>query len=130
MGRKLCSKKKKYQGTDDDLLAQLRHKKFFPMLTADGITYSDTPPFTHKSVAQERAKQIASHGWSSIAIPTGYTKSEKPSWAALSALKLAQNAVAEQDNLLHGLSIRIYHTTKHAEKLLEENDSAAAAANM
>jgi plasmid rolling circle replication initiator protein Rep len=74
---------------------------------------------------QQRAKEIATKGFSKTQIPKARHK-KPPAKDLDPVLNKILYAIEEQEEILHGLSIRIYHSARLATKLVKNNPKTAA----
>lgn len=123
------------QYSEEMLLTRLQHKYLFPLIhfnegSAYHVVYSDTPPFCNQDVAQERAKEIASRGFSKINLPTGYVRREKPTSRMVPAIRLVKLCIQEQEAALSKLIFRIQEIAQGAIRHALEDRIEDAATEM
>ncbi|KAL3935853.1 MAG: hypothetical protein SGBAC_008708 [Bacillariaceae sp.] len=89
--------------------------------------FSDTSSsiaFGHEFVLQQRVRDIAAKGFSTITIPKP-GKKKPPIKKIEPALTLIQHAVDQQEDYLGGLTTRLHHTVRLMERLYGLNDEVA-----
>mmetsp|Transcript_19146 Transcript_19146/g.47336 ORF Transcript_19146/g.47336 Transcript_19146/m.47336 type:complete len:223 (+) Transcript_19146:113-781(+) len=88
--------------------------------------FSDTSrsmQFGHEFVLQQRVRDIAAKGFSTISIPKAGKK--PPASKVEPAVMLINDAIDHQEDYLGGLSIRIHHTVRLMERLYGKDDKMA-----
>ncbi|CAJ1926693.1 unnamed protein product [Cylindrotheca closterium] len=120
--------------SDDELLLQLKKRKFFPILRIEdgsvAFGWTDIPPFCNHNVARQRAMEVATKGFTKIHIPMGYEKIENPCTDAVLLISQAEQHVVEFNKQLHKLNLQIHLLVKAATGSLEHGNSVEACLRM
>ncbi|CAJ1948615.1 unnamed protein product [Cylindrotheca closterium] len=74
------------------------------------------------SLVRQREHEIVRKGFTTIELPQNVDKLEELNSDLLSVKRLVDKQIAKQANLLHGLSIRIYHNTQLAHVKLRSEE--------
>ncbi|KAL3927429.1 MAG: hypothetical protein SGBAC_013091 [Bacillariaceae sp.] len=130
IGSSADSKKKAYiaatKWSDDELLMQLKKRKFFPIAKIKDspvvVGWTDIPPFCNHNVAYQRSMEVAVRGFTNISIPTGYEKKQSPSCAeSILLVSQAQQKSEEFRRELRNFDLKIHLLVKAATACLENN---------
>lgn len=94
------------------------------------IQESQSMPFGKQLILMQRVKDIATKGSSLVAIPKAANKDPPSIYKLPTVLPTIANAIFEQQDMLRGLSLRINHTARVADRLFQKGDTTMTVATM
>lgn len=115
---------------DDVLLAQLNKEAFFPIIKVYpdrrfDVFFSNIPPICNHEVGIVHAKNIATRGFSTVRVPTGYLKTENPSSKQKAVIAIISQAREQQETTVQSLIKKIKMTVNQANVSLKDSDKEA-----